>query len=128
MPLLANVTLDVWRSSNSPTSHVTSAPLLYLSGVSAHIMPNQTPNYKTLPVAALQSDYVATVDSGIDVREGDVLKNILQNDGTPWPSIAPSTNTNEYFSVVYAAESTPEQLLQHRKVYISRVRGGGPVY
>lgn len=126
MPLLANITFDTLRPSVSNSSTHAASP--YLSGVDGHIMPTSASN-RNLPVAAQESDYTLTVDTGTDVREGDITRNILQKDtGVAWPMVGLGTNANETFTVVFAHESTPGHILQHRKVYITRIRGGGPVY
>lgn len=126
MPVLSNVLISTSRSSfSSGVTSTANKPIL--QGIAANIMPLAGTNYKVLPEAALQSEYRLQVDSGVDVREGDVLTSITLGDGvTPWPGIN-TTNTNEYFRVSYVVESSPGPLA-HRSAYVERVRGGGPVY
>lgn len=126
MPLLPNVLLSIARSIASATGNTPSAQPLY-AGIVAHIMPNIQSGYKNLPVAAVQSDYETTADSGTDIVEGDIVTSItLIEDGiTPWPGLG-AVNNNEYFRVTFTRESTPGPLA-HRKVYIARIRGGGVV-
>lgn len=125
MLLLPNATLNTSRPGVSSGS--TLAATSYATGISAHIMPTSTA-YRNLPVAALESDYEITLESGTDIKEGDIITSILQSDGTAWPTVGLGTNTHETFVVVYTRESTPGHILQHRKAYVTRVRGGGPVY
>lgn len=126
MPLLVNVTLDLSRPSTSNGSTLAATP--HATGIDGHIMPTST-SYRYLPVAAQESDYEVTLDSGTDVKEGDIASNIVQKDtGVGWPSVGLGINRNETFVIVYTRESTPGGVLQHRKAWVTRVRGGGPVY
>jgi hypothetical protein len=118
MPLLPNALMSTARGNTANPIH---------SGLEVHVQPNVQSSYKVLPVAVMESDYEVTVDSGTDVVEGDIVTSITLPDGeTPWPSLG-AVNNNEYFRVAFAAESIPGPL-QHRKVYVARVRGGGPSY
>jgi hypothetical protein len=126
MPLLLkNVLIKTERSSYSTAKKTSSKPIFYLSGIEAHIMPTSQASYKLLPAGALESDYVVTTDTGIDIREGDAISSITLPDGTPWPGLGAGTNPNDKFWVVYIQESTPGPLA-HRNIYVSRERTGGP--
>lgn len=130
MPLLANVYINTARAQRSNGMTMPEQP--YLSGVLASALPTQSTlsAYKVLPDAALQSDYTVRVDSGVDVREGDIVTAITLLDGvTPWPSVGLASNslTNETLRVSFATESAPGPLA-HRLVYVTRERAGGVVY
>lgn len=130
MPVLfANVQVSTARAHYSPTTQITSAPTTYLQAISGHIMPNPATAYQPLPESALKSPFLLKVESGTDMRDGDIiLKIILLSDGiTPWPGLNIATNSNETWCVAYAQESTPGPL-SYRAIYIDRVRGGGPTY
>ncbi len=129
MPVLPNVLIWTTRSSYTPATGVTSAATNAVqTGIVAHIRPMTGSAYKILPEAALESDYVATADTGADIREGDILSTITLMDGvTPWPGLGLATNTNETWRVTFVSEATPGPLA-HRNVYIKRERGGGPSY
>lgn len=118
MPLLPNVLINTRRPPGTG---------MHAIDIDAHIRPNIQNGYTILPVAALESDYEVIVDSGTDLVEGDLLASITLPDGTtPWPGLG-AVNTHEYFRVSYAYESIPGPL-QHRKVFVKRVRGGGIAY
>lgn len=126
--IFANVLITTARSTYTGSTGITSAATTLYQGLSVHIMPMNATSYRNLPVAALESDYVVKADSGTDIKEEDIFTSITLPDGvTPWPGFGLGTNANETFRVTYAHESTPGPL-QHRRVYIARVRGGGVTY
>lgn len=126
MPLLSNVLISISRSAFTAASGTTGTPTTIATSVPAHIMPTLQVAYRALPQAALESDFQVTVDSGVNAIEGDEVTITLLDGVTSWPGIG-ATNANETFRVTYTEESTPGPLA-HRKVYVTRVRGGGTVY
>lgn len=127
---LINCTVNTARSTYSAASG-TSAPTPYKRGIKGHIEAFAATqyNYKTLPEAALESNFVLKVwpdAQGVlpDVKYGDMLTAIYRKDGkTPWPGV----NPNEAFHVVHTMPSTLG-FLYHLQVFIARETGGGAVY
>lgn len=127
--LLSNVLVTTARSYYTKTTGLTGPAINTIQqAIPGHIRPITGITYKALPEAALESDYQLKVDSGTDIREGDVLSSITLLDGeTPWPEMGLANNKNEVFRVTYVVESSP-LLLTQRIVYVKRERGGGPTY
>lgn len=126
MPLLTNVVITTARSTFDVTTRVTGVPITYLQRVPAHIEPNiGQVTFAAMPEAALTSDYIVTVDTGVDVVTQDRITSLMLTDGvTPWPGDIPF-GTNEFWMVTYHVETGPV-VLPSRVLYIKRVRGGGP--
>lgn len=124
--LLANALITSGRATFNAGTGVTTAPAANnLSAIRAHIEPMKATAFAVLPEAALTSDYVATVESGTDIKTGDTLTAITLPDGaTPWPGDGPTTG-NVVWQVVYHKELAG-MLLPQRLLYLKRVRGGGP--
>lgn len=126
--VFVNALITTARSTYTGSTGITSVAGTLYQGLPVHIMPMSATSYKNLPVAALESDYVVKAESGTDIKEQDLCTSITLPDGvTPWPGLGLGVNANETFRVTFAHESTPGPL-QHRRVYIARVRGGGVTY
>lgn len=125
--LLKNVLISTSRARLNAQGG-TTPPTPNLVQEAAHAEPMIQPfvEYKPLPAAALESDYVFRVDPGTDIVAEDVITACTLLDGvTPWAMAA--TNPNETLRVVYADDGPP-MLLPYREAYVKRFTGGGRAY
>ena len=126
MPLLTNVLVSTARGAYNSGTGATAAETTYLTGVPAHIGPVRATSIMLFGQAILGSDYEMDVASGTDIAQGDKLATITLLDGvTAWPG--DSSGSNVWYRVKHAAELGPV-LLPTRKVFVERVRIGGPAH
>lgn len=123
MPILKNTVISTSRSSYS-VSAGTSVPAPYLSQIDAHTGPIPASDFRTMPDAALTSDYLIKVDVGVDIKTGDTIPKVSINDPpvyTPWDGLG----GNEALWVTFDRDSAAGPLA-HRRLYCKRVTAGGP--
>jgi len=124
MPIvLPNVLIWTSRAVFSASTG-TSAPTPYLSEIEAHAGPMTQADYRTMPDAALSSNYLVKVEIGTDVIAEDTISKVALNDPpvfSPWDALG----INEVLVVIFAQNSAAGPL-QHRQLYCKRITGGGP--
>lgn len=123
MVVLKNVVLATSRPAYQATSG-TSAPVPYLSLIDAHAGPVPASDFHVMPDAALASDYLIKVDIGTDIKTGDVITQVAQNNPpvyTPWEGLS----GNEALWVTFDRASSAGPLA-HLRLYCKRITAGGP--
>jgi hypothetical protein len=124
MPVvMPNVLISTSRP-NFTASTGTSAPSEYLSEIEAHAGPITQQDYRALPDAAMESQYLIKVEVGTDIVTGDQITQVTLNNPpvyTPWDALG----GNETLWVIFARDSAAGPL-QHRQLYCKRETGGGP--
>jgi len=124
MPVvLPNVVIWTSRAVFS-SSTGTSAPTPYLSAISAHAGPMTQADYRTMPEAALTSNYLVKVEIGTDIIAEDSISKVALNN-PPVYTVWDALGTNEYMVVIFA-QNGPAGPLATRYLYCKRVTGGGP--
>lgn len=123
MPVvMPNVLISTSRP-NFTANTGTSAPSEYLSEVEAHAGPITQQDYRVLPAAAMESQYLIKVEVGTDIVTGDQITRVTENDPpiySPWDELG----GNEMLWVIFARNSAAGPL-QHRQLYCKRITGGG---
>jgi hypothetical protein len=80
-------------------------------------------DYRTMPEAALTSNYLVKVEAGTDIVAEDTITKVTLIDAplyTPWDELG----ANETLTVIFPQNSAAGPLA-HRKLYCKRVTGGG---
>lgn len=132
MPLRKNARLTTARRALDPVTRSTSVALPYLRGIACHIGPNGASAFGSLPDGAVKSPYVASIDPGVDIAEGDLITAITRLNGvTPWPGDYPAARTSatsqdptSQWEVTFHQDSDPG-LRPYRRLFITRYTGGG---
>lgn len=130
--LMPNAYLTTARPAFNPQTQVTGGNQPYLSGVECYIEPAKATAFRLLPDAALQSVYMATVETGTDISTGDVITAITTLDGASWPGDYPATqgpgqDPTSLWVVTFHQENAPG-LFASRVLYLGRYTGQGPLH
>jgi hypothetical protein len=120
--VLKNVVIWTSRPSNSQGITGTASPKL--NAVEAHAGPIPATDWIALPKSALESQYLIKVDIGTDVKFGDTVSKVAQNN-PPAYTVWDQLGANETLFVTFARDSAAGPL-QHRRVYAKRITAGGP--
>lgn len=124
MPIvLPNVVIWTNRAVFSSATG-TSAPTPYLSEIEAHAGPMTQADYRTMPDAALSSNYLIKVDIGTDIIAEDTVPKVALND-PPVFSAWDALGINEYLVVIFVQNGAAGPLAT-RYLYCKRITGGGP--
>lgn len=133
--LLENCLIDTARGTWAPgvvgTGGSTSKPRTNLTDVPVHLKPHRltTGDYKVYAQAAIQADWVMTVDEELDIAEGDLIVNVRDLDLQPFPLSVPppglpgAGNTTWTVTLITPPK---EAFLGHWLVFVKETRGGGP--
>lgn len=121
MIALYNVYVDVLRSIYTVAGG-SDVPQPYLSRVPGHLTRIKDSQLMVLPASALKAVYEIYTETGFDIREGDIITNIVRLDnGLKWfPSV-----DQETWRVVLATVSSPG-FMEYRDITIERIVAGGP--
>lgn len=121
MIVLANVYVDIYRSSYS-TSSGTDTAQPYLVKVEGHISRIQGAILKPVQAGGvLYSQYALGLDTSVDVQKGDIIKNIRRKDsGKLW-----FDNTDYQEWRVTDANNSSIGFLEYRDVELTRIVAGG---
>lgn len=120
--LLPNIYFDTWRSTYT-ASRGTSVPLPNLSSIEGHLTRKHDAELVIMSNSALQAQYEIYTVPSLDIRIGDVIKNIiLKSTGRQWFIQTDS----ETWRVTKCTIAVAGGFLEYRDITIEREVGGGP--